>query len=155
MAEDTGGPANHRLRHALQQGRGVGEDVAVVGVGAVPFEHGELRFVQPAAFAGTEAGTELEQARIAGRQEPLHMQFGGGAKEPGAGGLGVDEIFQGRGREADRSVDFEEIVRREEGANRLQAGVALAQAPGEGAETVAVVRHCGGLLEQPVGTQVS
>ncbi len=59
-----------------EEGFRVLEDIEVVGVGAVPFQHGVFGIMQCAAFALAEAGAHLEDFFIAGGQQAFHVKFG-------------------------------------------------------------------------------
>ena len=121
-----------------EEGLGVGEDVEVVGVGAVPFEHGEFGVVPAALFAGAEAGAELEYAGVAGGEEAFHGELGGGAEPAVGGGDGVYVFFGGVGGEQDGGGDFEEVALAEEAADGVVEACALF-------EDGALIREGGGV----------
>ena len=100
----------------------VAQDVGGAGAGAVPFEQGELGVVAIAALALAEAGPDLVEAFAAGGEEPLHLEFGGGAEERAAGGRAVDVLLVGGGGDAHGGFDLGEAVGVERGAEGAHDG---------------------------------
>ena len=112
-----------------QQRLGVGEDFEIARVGAVPFEQGEFGVVPAPVFAVARDGAELEDVSIAGGEQALHVQLGGGAQPAGAGGDGVDVRLGRVGGQQDGGVDFEEPAFAEEAAEAIvQPGAQLEDA---------------------------
>jgi len=65
-------------REAADELLAVGHERLVVGVGAVPLEHGELDAVASAVFAVAEHLAQLEDAVHAPSQQALHLVLGAG-----------------------------------------------------------------------------
>jgi hypothetical protein len=107
--------------------------IRIWGVGAVPFEHGELGVVQRPALAVAPDVAEAGDAGLAGGQELLHGEFGRGVEiEPvacpviadGGGREGVEMgLVAGRELQAGR-VDEQEALGRQPGAERQLNAVA-------------------------------
>jgi len=83
--------------------------------------------VMPAALAPPEAWTHLEDALVARREQPFHVQFGRRAQVVVAGRFRVDVQFRGRHRDAQGRFDFGEAGPVEERADRPQNATAQFQ----------------------------
>ena len=66
---------SRRVRCQTQQRERVGDDRRIGLMSAIPFEHGELRRMQGAALAIAEHAGEIEDARLARRQQLLGREF--------------------------------------------------------------------------------
>jgi hypothetical protein len=100
-----------------EQRLGIGEDFEVAGVGAVPFEEGELGMVPAAMFAGAEAGAELEDRVARRRRGGVSWPARGRCAGAAAGGNGVDVGLRRVGRKEHRGVDLEKAALAEEAAD--------------------------------------
>ena len=65
----------------MQQPLAIRHQRAIVGTGAIPFQHGEFGVVGGAALAIAEGMGELEDFRHSRRQQLLHGKFGRGVEE--------------------------------------------------------------------------
>ena len=122
-------------RRLGQQRRAVVHQRLVGLVRPVPFQHGEFRMMQRAALAVAEHAGEIEDARLAGRQQLLAGEFRRGAQierlplAAGSDQLGGEGMQMGlvAGRDLQGGgLDLDEIARGEPGP---QSGRDAARAP--------------------------
>ena len=116
-------PAQHRragsTRRLGQQRGAVPHQGLIVFPRAIPFQHGELWMVQRGALAIAEDPGEIEQARLAGRQQLLGGEFRRGVQIIRIAGAGIVDQHRRKAVQMrlvprrdlqDRGLDLDEVA---------------------------------------------